>query len=469
MRGKKAVLNKKQLKLFRGLVAEGRSWEDISVTLHEQTGAEYIASTYYRMARKLGLKKKQTRTSSRASFNWTPIRINRLRTLVHKHDLSSGIKKFQLEFPAAPQREACVRALQRVGEKLAAPGPSFKLTPDQRLLRSLRSGYKTIPEHADKASVTVDQLLELLDQFTKQRQLIEWDGVRVRVTKQPQFERKTTVIPLERFEGSTFRFAAISDTHLNSHYERLDCLYAFYEIVKKEGIHYVLHSGNPIDGYADRINRGQVRYVEFDAQSKYLAEMYPRQDGVTTMFITGECHEGWYAKQITTNVGLRMQDDAMRIGRTDLKYLGHVEHDVRLGGPGGPSIRLFHPGGGQSAYALSYKLQKVIESWTGGEKPDMVLVGHYHKSFYMDYRNVPAFLVGCMQDQTPYMRGRHIQAMVAGWLITVTLDPVTGAFVRVQPEEIRFFEKSYYSIPTHKDWKYIWTADRVVKPVMEKM
>ena len=36
----------------------------------------------------------------------------------------------------------------------------------------------------------------------------------------------------------------------------------------------------------------------------------------------------------------------------------------------------------------SYKLQKLMESFTGGEKPNIVLSGHYHKALYMFNRNI---------------------------------------------------------------------------------
>ena len=45
------------------------------------------------------------------------------------------------------------------------------------------------------------------------------------------------------------------------------------------------------------------------------------------------------------------------------------------------SLELRHPWDG-TAYALSYKIQKMVESMGGGEKPNILAVGHYHKSEY---------------------------------------------------------------------------------------
>jgi len=198
-----------------------------------------------------------------------------------------------------------------------------------------------------------------------------------------------------------------------------------------------------------------------DRQIEYFVKNYPQIFGLTTYFITADEHEGWYAREVSTDVGLRMQDDCLRAGRTDLKYLGHVEHDIQLGGSGGPKIRLHHPGLG-TAYALSYHMQKIIESYTGGEKPAILLMGHDHKIFNMYYRNVHGFAVGCFQDQTTWMRNRHLAAMVGGWILTAHLDQATGAVSRMETRYETYYDKAYYQIPwEHKRGKAV---KAVVKP-----
>jgi hypothetical protein len=67
------------------------------------------------------------------------------------------------------------------------------------------------------------------------------------------------------------------------------------------------------------------------------------------------------------------------------------------------TMAVCHPGGG-SAYALSYSIQKIIESLEGGEKPAVGLYGHYHKLWAGNIRNVWCVQTGCQEDQTPFMR-----------------------------------------------------------------
>lgn len=69
-----------------------------------------------------------------------------------------------------------------------------------------------------------------------------------------------------------------------------------------------------------------------------------------------------------------------------------------------------------NSYALSYRLQKVIESLPGGTKPAILLAGHVHKFCYIFERNIHAISCPAMQAQTAWMRGRKM-ASHTGFLI----------------------------------------------------
>jgi len=88
-------------------------------------------------------------------------------------------------------------------------------------------------------------------------------------------------------------------------------------------------------------------------------------------------------------------------------------------------LRLSHPGGG-TAYALSYKPQKYAESLSGGEKPHIVGIGHYHKVEQLFYRNIHIFQVGCWEGQTPFMRRKNLAAMLGGWILWVNDEEPIG-------------------------------------------
>jgi hypothetical protein len=105
-------------------------------------------------------------------------------------------------------------------------------------------------------------------------------------------------------------------------------------------------------------------------------------------------------------------------------------------------LAVVHPGGG-SAYALSYSVQKIIESLDGGEKPAVALYGHYHKLWAGNIRNVWCLQTGCTEDQTPFMRKKKLEAHVGGAIVALEQDPETGAIIGFTPQLIRYFNRGY--------------------------
>ena len=75
-----------------------------------------------------------------------------------------------------------------------------------------------------------------------------------------------------------------------------------------------------------------------------------------------------------------------------------------------------------NSYALSYRVQKIIESLSGGEKPDIMICGHTHKYVKIFERNVHAISAGCLEAQTSWMRGKKIAAHVGFAVIDVWVN-----------------------------------------------
>jgi biotin operon repressor len=237
-------------------------------------------------------------------------------------------------------------------------------------------------------------------------------------------------------------FGATADNHLCNRHERLDVLNKLYDIYAAEGVKDVYNSGNWIDGEA-RFNKPELKVFGMDAQLEYMIEHYPQRKGITTHYVAGDDHEGWYAQRECINIGRHLELMAQAAGRHDLHYLGYVEHDIALRhGSGEAIMRVKHSGGG-SAYALSYTSQKQVESYQGGEKPHIELIGHYHKFDYCYPREVHSVQVGCTEDQTLFMRKKKIQAMVGGCLIWMKQDE-KGAIERFRVEWIPFYDLGYY-------------------------
>lgn len=96
-----------------------------------------------------------------------------------------------------------------------------------------------------------------------------------------------------------------------------------------------------------------------------------------------------------------------------------------------------------NSYAISYCLQKLIESFQGGEKPSIVISGHYHKAGVFYPREVHSVLAGCVCDQSRFMRKKKLQAHVGYYIIKLkqhedgTITEFTATF---KP----FYDRGFY-------------------------
>ena len=252
------------------------------------------------------------------------------------------------------------------------------------------------------------------------------------------------VLNHDRLRGAELRIGLLADPHLCSTKQRLDVVEAGFEEFKRQRIKTVYVLGNMIDGHLERINGSEVMLRNVTDQCAYMADHWPSRSGIKSKFITGDCHEGWYAKKVGLNVGRHMEDVARRRGRRDLEYIGHMEVDVELpsGGETPTVLRLLHPGGG-SAYAQSYKAQKIVESYQGGEKPHVLAIGHYHKMGFFHPRGVPTVLAGCCQDQTRFMRKLQLSAHVGFVVLRLKFDQGGGVSM-VTPEMYPFYDRQYH-------------------------
>ena len=247
-------------------------------------------------------------------------------------------------------------------------------------------------------------------------------------------------INIERFYGGSCKIGLLGDTQMGSRHERPDVLNAIYDLYEQEGIQKVFHAGDLLDG--DHVYRGQeydLMHMGADRQVRHTIETYPKKEGIKTFFITGN-HDLCYYIRTGYDIGKGL----LTKERKDMIYLGPEEADVLLYAEGEeekstPAIlRLFHPGGTGSAYALSYRAQKTIESYSGGEKPSILAIGHLHKASYFFIRNVHTIQVGCTQEQTRFMRNRGIQAHVGAFIVEFTLEE-NGTITRFKNEFIPFY------------------------------
>lgn len=264
----------------------------------------------------------------------------------------------------------------------------------------------------------------------------------------------------------TFMFGISSDQHLCSKYERLDVLNDLYDWFHREGVDRVLNAGNWIDG-DDAKTQHDVAVHGLEPQIDYLVANFPRRDGITTFAVSGEDHEGWYSRREAIDVGRFVARRMADAGRTDWIDLGFMEAAITprnaATGADGPPILVMHPGGG-SSYAVSYRPQKIVESLQGGEKPSVLIIGHYHKMSVNLFRSIWCIQVGCTQDQTPFMRKKGLDAHVGGMIVTLHQDPETGAITGCDVQMRQYFNRSYENGRWSKSGPVVHPVKNMVGP-----
>ena len=250
----------------------------------------------------------------------------------------------------------------------------------------------------------------------------------------------------EYLNGENLVFGVVSDQHMGSKFARDDINEALYDIFEEEGINMVFNCGNWIEGEAS-FNKNELTVHGMNNQVHHFAKNYPKRTGITTYFIAGDDHEGWYVKREGIDIGKYAEMVARdEYKRDDLVYLGYMEHDVKFPtSEGQVTIRVMHPGGG-SAYAISYQPQKIVESFTPGDKPNILLVGHYHKQLAMFLRGIHVVSVGCTQVQSSFMRKNRLSAALGGYIVRAKLAP-DGSVLRFMPEFLSFYDSA-------PNWEY---------------
>jgi len=221
-------------------------------------------------------------------------------------------------------------------------------------------------------------------------------------------------ISLNKTPENTVRFAVTADRHFGSLYTNTAALRGFYEHCARCGVKEVYDAGDILDGH--KVYKGQefeLRDIGLESQIGRAAEASSGL-GIKTYFITGN-HDASFKNLAGAPVGKMIEQSV-----SDHVFLGEEQARVRWEVPNGKiEMMLIHPGGGTS-YALSYRPQKIVESLEGGTKPDLLVVGHYHKAeFLPSYRNVAVLQAGTFQKQTPFMARQGLAAHVGGWIVEV--------------------------------------------------
>ena len=227
-------------------------------------------------------------------------------------------------------------------------------------------------------------------------------------------------------DGDILKIAILGDTHIGSKSCDMEGLYTFYKYAYDQGVRNFYHTGDMTDGmYKNRDNSFYEQNAHgFQEQIEMVINYYPKIDGVTTYFITGN-HDVTHMRNGGADVGRTLD-----IARRDMIYLGHNFGKVWLTPE--LDINLIHPTDG-GAQAVSHKLQKIIDAAEGKRRAKIMAIGHYHKMAWVYWKGVHGFVTPSFQKQTEFMRDNNLKSYTGGYILTIKVNK-DGELISITPE-----------------------------------
>ena len=229
------------------------------------------------------------------------------------------------------------------------------------------------------------------------------------------------------FAGETVRFWFATDLHMGGDVYREEFLEAVISEAKAFKAQFGVIAGDVTEGLSTRPGHVyELTHIGYASQLAYAVEQLRKWKG--KLYCIDGNHDRWFLKSNGANI---VEDICRQL--PDAEFLGHDEGDFHVNAV---RVRLFH-GEDSSSYATSYRIQKLVESYTGGDKPNVLLVGHTHKQGYFFERHIHCVSGGALSTQSRWMRSKRLANHSGFWLIEMTVKE--GDVSRFKVEWIPFY------------------------------
>ncbi len=307
-----------------------------------------------------------------------------------KHGVEKAMVEFDIKASSVRRRQREARAM------LKQPEPVTEATQEQEDTRVVNLQEKYANELIKKYS------LQELKSIIKGSQITS-----------------NTITPIHDFKsGDWVTIGVLSDTHLGSIYTNPQLVLDAFEMFKEANVDMVVHAGDLTEGLSNRPGHiYELSHIGYTAQKNHAIEIMGQWKDSPLYMISGN-HDDWYVK----GNGAYIVDDICQ-AIPNAEYLGSNEGSIYLKSENGnkTEVRLWHGLDG-SSYAISYRLQKLIESFSGGAKPNVLIAGHVHKHGNFMIRNVHCISAGCIQGQSAWMRGKRLSAHTGFFVIKIKVN-----------------------------------------------
>ena len=291
-------------------------------------------------------------------------------------------------------------------------------------------------------------IIDMLQQYGREIEIIDINNELV-VRKNIQRRRHYEVKPPK--EELTMReFGVVSDTHYGSIWCQPSMVNTFAYEAYNRGVTDMFHIGDISDGDYSRVRPNHVSEVFLygaTAQVDYTAKHLPKYPGMKWKVITGS-----HDQSHSFNYGPFVFGEELAKRRSDVEFLGQDRAYIYYDNC---KIELFHPGGGTSRI-LSTKPQNGIDQMASNTKPKLSLRGHYHKVYYMLYRNIHLLLCPCNVDQSSFMMKNELPNLMGDYFVKIWYDD-NGDIQYIETEPMVFTHEDVRERDYENPKKYIRT------------
>lgn len=259
----------------------------------------------------------------------------------------------------------------------------------------------------------------------------------------------------------------ISDTRFGSIYQQTTILNDMYLKAKEMGVKYVFLTGDVVEGIyrgAKSIYNTTLHKDGYDDQADYVAACFPRIQGITTYFVTGEHDLSFLKGTDKVDIGKLIaakRDDMIYLG-PKRKKVSFVTGDRRSGSI---SFYLQHSSG-NVPYTISYKPQQKISSLRNEDKTDILVTSHFAACDSFLRRGVRSYQVPTVTATTDEMKDANtpVYNTIGAWVVSLDRDK-KGSLKRTSQMYIPYYKTIK---DDYKTFKKLEDSDHILVQVPEK-
>lgn len=297
------------------------------------------------------------------------------------------------------------------------PSPGKPLTDAARFLVDLaQKGPLNLEDACNKLGWPPAAVRKLAGDAAAAGYAVQFVGEELawRVPEPSDEVQETAIAPVV---GRRHEVAIISDLHFGSKWCGRAQLRDFLNRVRDRGITQILGPGDNLDGNY-KFSLYEQSHHGFDEQAEDFYELWRDYPELHFHTIDGN-HDQTLSESCGMLAGRALGERLRDHGVTNYTHYGQRSAFLNIYGA---VVHLWHPSGSGS-YALSYKLQKKVEGYAPGQKPDILATGHFHQGCYIIERGVHGLLCSTFQlPGSPFgnsLTGSpSVGGTVLGWELT---------------------------------------------------